>query len=66
MIIVLNGPIGIGKTTLAEALMERIERCVMLDGDYLVAANSPYRDELEHLHSTLVLLVSHHMRFGVA
>ena len=64
MIIALNGPLGIGKSTLAEALSERIEGCVMLDGDHVVAANPPYHDELEHLHSTLELLVSHHRRYG--
>lgn len=32
MIIVLNGPLGIGKSTLAEALADSIDRCVMLDG----------------------------------
>ena len=43
MIILLNGPLGIGKTTLAEALMERVQQCVMLDGDHLLAANpSPF------------------------
>lgn len=64
MIIVLNGPLGIGKSTLAEALAESIESCVMLDGDFLVAANPAYRDEIEHLHSTVALLVSHHRGFG--
>jgi len=64
MIIVLNGPLGIGKSTLAEALTESIESCVMLDGDGLVAANPPPADALEHLHSTIALLVSHHRRFG--
>ena len=64
MIIVLNGPLGIGKSTLAEALTESIESCVMLEGDRLVAANPPSADELEHLHSTLAVLVSHHRRFG--
>jgi thymidylate kinase len=64
MIIVLNGPLGIGKSTLAEALMESIEQCVMLDGDSLVAANPPPADEIEHLHSTIALLVAHHRRFG--
>ena len=38
MIIVLNGPLGIGKSTLAEALAESIDQSVMLDGDHLVAA----------------------------
>src|SRR5688500_10985670 len=64
MIIVLNGPLGIGKSTLAEALTESIESCVMLDGDRLVAANPPSADEMEHLHSTIALLVTHHRRFG--
>ena len=64
MIIVLNGPLGIGKSTLAEALTESIQYCVMLDGDGLLAANPPPADELEHLHSTIALLVTHHRRLG--
>jgi hypothetical protein len=64
MIIVLNGPIGIGKSTLAEALAESIEYCVMLDGDRLLAANPPPAEELELLHSTVALLVAHYRRFG--
>jgi thymidylate kinase len=64
MIIVLNGPLGIGKSTLAEALTESIDSCVTLDGDQLVAANPPYHDELAYLHSTIALLVEHHSRFG--
>jgi thymidylate kinase len=62
MIIVLNGPIGIGKSTLAEALTESIERCVMLDGDKLLAANPPPPNELEHLHSIVALLVTYYQR----
>jgi cytidylate kinase len=64
MIIVLNGPLGIGKSTLAEALAESIDQCVMLDGDHLAAANPPSFNRLEHLHSTIALLVDHHRRFG--
>jgi thymidylate kinase len=64
MIIVLNGPLGIGKSTLGEMLTESIDACALLDGDRLVAVNPPYRDELEHLHSTIALLVTHHYRFG--
>lgn len=64
MIIVLNGPLGIGKSTLAEVLSESIELCVSLDGDHIVAANPPARDRVEHLHSTITLLVEHHRRFG--
>jgi chloramphenicol 3-O-phosphotransferase len=64
MIIVLNGPLGIGKSALAEALTESIEYCVMLDGDHLVAVNPPPSDELAHLHSTIALLVAHHRQYG--
>ena len=64
MFIILNGPLGIGKSTLAEALMESIDSCVMLNGDGLIAANPQQADELEHLHSTIAMLVAHHMKFG--
>jgi thymidylate kinase len=64
MIILLNGPLGIGKSTLAEALMENIDDCVMLDGDHLVAVNPPAADERGHLHSTIALLVAHHRQYG--
>lgn len=64
MIIVLNGPLGIGKSTLAEAFTESLDQCVMLDGDSLVAANPPPADEVDYLHSTIALLVAHHRRFG--
>lgn len=64
MIILLNGPLGIGKTTLSEALMESIDQCVMLDGDFLVAANPEPSDGLEHLHSTIALLIPHYQSLG--
>lgn len=64
MIILLNGPLGIGKSTLAEALTESLDHCVMLDGDSLAAINPPPPDETEHLHSTMALLVAHHRHFG--
>lgn len=64
MIIILNGPLGIGKSTLAEALAETIDMCVLLDGDQLIAANPPPDDEIEYLHSTIELLLTHHRRRG--
>ena len=64
MIILLNGPLGIGKSTLAEALAERIDRCVMLDGDHLIALNPPPPDETGYLHATIALLVAHHRSAG--
>ena len=53
MIIVLNGPLGIGKSTLAEALAESIDECVMLNGDRLVAANPPPANEIEYFARAL-------------
>jgi hypothetical protein len=64
MCIVLNGPLGIGKSTLAEALTETIDRCAMLNGDSLVALNPPPADEIEYFHSTIALLIRHHRSFG--
>lgn len=63
-IVLLNGPLGIGKSTLAETLVESLESCVMLDGDHVVAANPPPADELAYLHETLAILVAHHQRHG--
>ncbi len=64
MIIVLNGPLGIGKSTLAEALHEQLESSVMLDGDHVAALNPPPDDEVAYLHDTLALLLAHHQRAG--
>jgi hypothetical protein len=64
MFIVLNGPLGVGKSTLAEALSESIEYCAMLSGDCLLAVNPPPADEVGHLHSAIALLVGHHRRAG--
>lgn len=64
MIIVLNGPLGIGKSTLAEALMEQVEASVMLDGDQMIALNPAPAAELEYLHATLALLIRHHRAHG--
>ena len=64
MIVLINGPLGIGKSSLAEALTECIDDCAMLDGDRLVAVNPPHPDALEFLHSTIRSTVEHHRRFG--
>jgi hypothetical protein len=64
MIIVLNGPLGIGKSTLAEALTESIDSCAMISGDSLLAVNPPPANELEYLHATIEVLVNHHRRSG--
>jgi gluconate kinase len=64
MFILLNGPLGIGKSTLAEALSESLDNCVMLDGDHVVAVNPPPPNEVEYLHTTLELLIRHHWKSG--
>lgn len=60
VIVLLNGPLGAGKSTLAEALAERLPSSVWLNGDGLVALNPPPPDEGRHLHATIKLLVDHH------
>ncbi|MCP5184063.1 MAG: hypothetical protein H6993_08885 [Pseudomonadales bacterium] len=64
MIVLLNGALGIGKSTLAEALSEEWSSSVMLDGDYLVALNPEPMDTLEYLHKTICLLMSFHLENG--
>jgi hypothetical protein len=62
--ILLNGPLGIGKSTLGEALGEAIDRSVTLDGDGLAALNPPPADEIASLHEILAILVGHHFALG--
>jgi GrpB-like predicted nucleotidyltransferase (UPF0157 family)/predicted kinase len=67
MIIIINGPLGIGKTQLAWKLLEFFERGVMLDGDY-IGAVQPFviYDEarIEYLYQTLQHLVAFHVQQG--
>jgi cytidylate kinase len=37
MIVILDGPLGVGKTEVAWKLVEKFERAIMLDGGYLGA-----------------------------
>ncbi|MEO7909917.1 MAG: AAA family ATPase [Roseiflexaceae bacterium] len=67
MIIIINGPLGIGKTSTSWELVWRFERAVMLDADH-VAAFHPfdhYNDaHLAYVHATLRVLVAHHYGHG--
>jgi hypothetical protein len=67
MIIIINGPLGIGKTQTSWAIIRRFERGVMLDADY-VAEFHPfdyYNDEhLAYAHATLRVLTAHHISHG--
>lgn len=67
MIILINGPLGVGKTDLSWALLEFFESGVMLDGDFIGAVH-PFRiydaKRIEYLYQTLHLLVAHHRAHG--
>jgi len=65
MIIVINGPLGVGKTTVARAVLSRLERGVMLDGDaageiHPFEIHDPRR--VQHLYGTLAMLVAWHQQ----
>lgn len=64
MIIIINGPLGIGKTEVSWKLVERFERAVMLDGDYIGAVRpfEIYDDgRIEYLYQTLRHLAAWHV-----
>lgn len=67
MMIVLNGPLGIGKSTTAWALHERFDRSVMLDMDYIAAIrpfNFYHPSDLTYSIETLAVLLRHHHAHG--
>jgi GrpB-like predicted nucleotidyltransferase (UPF0157 family)/predicted kinase len=67
MIVIINGPCGVGKTAVAWELNARFERAVMLDGDY-VGAVHPFEiyDEqrVTYLYRTLRHLIDFHVNEG--
>jgi GrpB-like predicted nucleotidyltransferase (UPF0157 family)/predicted kinase len=67
MIVIINGPCGIGKTSVSWALVGHFDRAVMLDGDYIGAVH-PFEiyDEarVEHLYQTLRHLLAFHSEHG--
>ena len=67
MIVIINGPCGIGKTSVAWELNARFERAVMLDGDYVGAVHpfEIYDDErIAYLYRTIHHLVAYHIDNG--
>lgn len=63
MVIIINGSLGIGKTSTAWALIEQFERAVMLDGDYIGAFHPfDFRDDrcYQYLYDTLEVLIDFH------
>ncbi|MFL7808016.1 MAG: GrpB family protein [Anaerolineae bacterium] len=67
MIVIINGPCGIGKTSVAWELNARFDRAVMLDGDYIGAVH-PFEiyDEarVAYLFETIRHLIAFHIERG--
>ena len=67
MIVILNGSVGVGKTTVAWALSESFDKSVMLDGDYIGAVHpfGIYDDaRVTYLYKTLAHLIAFHQEHG--
>lgn len=67
MIVIINGPLGVGKTETSDALLKFFERGVMLDGDYLGAVTpfdlyDPKR--VEYLYQTMSHVIAFHKDHG--
>ena len=67
MIIIINGSLGVGKSSVSEELHYKFDKSVYLDGDYIGYVH-PFEiyDEarIDHLYRTLELLVSFHQQNG--
>jgi GrpB-like predicted nucleotidyltransferase (UPF0157 family)/predicted kinase len=67
MIILLNGPLGVGKTEVAWKLIEKFDRAVMLDGDYLGAVH-PFElhdpQRVTYLYDTICHVARFHAEHG--
>ncbi len=67
MIIIINGSVGVGKTTVAEELHQKFDKSIHLDGDHIGNVH-PFEiyDEarIDHLYRTLELLVGFHQKNG--
>lgn len=67
VIIILNGSVGVGKTSVSWALNDSFDKSVMLDGDYLGAVH-PFAiyDEarVTYLYRTIVHLMAFHRANG--
>ena len=67
MIIIINGSLGVGKTSVANQLRYKFERSVHLDGDALGDVH-PFElydnARIDHLYRTIALLVEFHQKHG--
>jgi chloramphenicol 3-O-phosphotransferase len=67
MIIIINGSLGVGKSSTAEQLQYKFDKSVHLDGDYIgdVHPFEIYDDaRISHLYRTLQLLIGFHQKNG--
>ncbi len=67
MIVIINGPLGIGKTETSWHLLRRFERAAMLDGDYIGAVQpfEIYDDaRVEYLYQTIHHAAAWHEAHG--
>jgi chloramphenicol 3-O-phosphotransferase len=67
MIIIINGSLGVGKSSVADQLHYKFDKSVHLDGDYIgdVHPFQIYDDaRISHLYRTLELLIGFHQKNG--
>jgi GrpB-like predicted nucleotidyltransferase (UPF0157 family) len=67
MIVIINGPLGVGKTETSWKLIEQFDKAIMLDGDYVVAAHpfEIYNDaRIDYLYQTIAHNVAWHVAHG--
>ena len=67
MIIIINGPLGVGKTEVAWKLIEKFDRAIMLDGDYLGAVHSFEiydKQRVAYLYDTICHVARFHVDHG--
>jgi chloramphenicol 3-O-phosphotransferase len=67
MIIIINGSVGVGKSSVSEQLHWKFDKSVNLDGDHIgyVHPFEIYDDaRISHLYRTLELLINFHQKNG--
>ena len=67
MIIIINGSLGVGKSSVSQELHYKFEKSVYLDGDFIGYVH-PFeiydQARIDHLYRTLALLVGFHQQNG--
>lgn len=68
VIVIINGPLGIGKTSTSWSLLARFDHAVLLEGDY-VAAIHPFdyynQTHLNYAYLTFGVIMAHHVTHGI-